>query len=358
LASRSIHVITIIAKILTAIFSRPGVCIMKCEIIPITMKLKRDFVVAGGRENLKRNFIIVIEGRGLGEAAGSIHYGATSRDIERDLLHAARILKDSDISKIAEIMEKRLDHICPPAFCAVSTAVHDFMAKSRGIPLYDHFGLQAPTLSETSITVSVGDVKALADKIKAGYRCIKIKMDDSSQDDNIIGLIRESRKTRFRIDANGSWSYERATDIMKYLPREKLELIEQPFDIYSQDDWNRLRHDYGVPLIVDENVTNADDVNRVSGFADGVNIKIQKSGRLETAIEAINKARQSGLKIMLGCMIESSVGIATAFHLSHRVDFLDLDGRLLVEGDPFRGLDYERGIIKPVGRMGHGISFK
>lgn len=112
-----------------------------------------------------------------------------------------------------------------------------------------------------------------------------------------------------------------------------------------------------VPVFMDESVQSSDDVERVAGYVDGVNIKIQKSGLLETAIEAMKTAHRLGLKVMLGCMVESSVGIAAAYHLSGLADYLDLDGRLLIESDPFTGLSYADGRIAVAGDKGHGVSF-
>ena len=132
-------------------------------------------------------------------------------------------------------------------------------------------------------------------------------------------------------------------------------MIEQPFSPEDRDAWLQLKETCQIPLFMDESIVSADDIDKASEYIDGVNIKIQKSGRLETAVEAIKTARRQNLKIMLGCMIESSVGIAAAWQLSGAADYIDLDGRLLVESDPFTGLEYLQGIIETADNFGHGV---
>lgn len=331
---------------------------MKCASVPIEMDLKREFIVAGGREKVKKNFVFVVLGKGLGEAAGSVHYGASIDEIESDLRRAVDLAAELEDEVDDRIFLEICDGLCPPAQCAVSTAWHDWQARKSGRPLYDRLGLGPPLRVETSITVSVGDRESMVAQVKAGYKHIKVKMEGrSDRNEELIRLMDESSGVVFRIDANGSWSYDDAEEALSSLLTGKIELIEQPFPADAVDDWKRLKSNYSIPLLMDESIATAEDVRRCAGFVDGVNIKIQKSGRLETAVEAMKTARALGLKVMLGCMIESSVGIAAAYHLSSLADCLDLDGRLLVEDDCFSGLSYEGGQLRIAGESGHGISF-
>jgi L-alanine-DL-glutamate epimerase-like enolase superfamily enzyme len=245
-----------------------------------------------------------------------------------------------------------------PALCAVSTAWCDWQSKKNRMPLYKYLNIDPPSKKKSSITISVGDDEALRERLESGFKHVKIKMDaDDTQNDQLIGVINNSENAHFRIDANGSWSYDKAERIISAFSLEKVELIEQPFLPEAVDDWVRFRENYRIPLFMDESISNVDDVKRSAGYVDGVNIKIQKSGLLETAVEAIRTAQELGLKIMLGCMIESSVGIAAAYHLSARADYLDLDGRLLIEDDPFTGLTYDKAKIIIGNDLGHGVSF-
>jgi L-alanine-DL-glutamate epimerase-like enolase superfamily enzyme len=330
---------------------------MKSEIRSLQLKLKRDFIVTGGRESLKRNFLVIADGIGLGEAAGSVHYGAQPNEIERDLARLVNLLHEVPDDEIGKNLAAMQRAVCPPALCAVSTAWYDWICKRQGVGLYEHFGLAKPGRSQTSVTVSVGDVEALHYFLDHGYTCLKVKMDgDEASNRAVIDLIRRDDRPICRIDANAAWDFETARRIVSELPVDRIELIEQPFAADAVDDWHRLKEETAIPLFMDESIATADDVLRVASYVDGVNIKIQKSGTLDTAVEAMQAAKSAGIKVMLGCMIESSVGIAAAFQLSGLADFLDLDGRFLIEDDPFAGLYYDGDKIMISGNDGHGVA--
>jgi len=283
---------------------------MKCRIQPIELKLRRDFIVAGGKAKVKLNHIFVLEGCGLGEAAGSVHYGASADEIENDLQMAAVHLSNVGAEDFEEELGQIGQKLCAPARCAISTAWLDWKARQRGVTLYEELRLDQPKALETSITVSVGDSGSLTEQIDAGYRHIKIKMDQNAESNRkTIETIDASRGTDFRIDANGSWNFDDAREIVTSLNSEKVELIEQPFTADRVDEWKRLREICSIPLFMDESIVDAEDVKRVAEYVDGVNIKIQKTGELQKAREALLMARSLGIKTMIGCMIESSVSI-------------------------------------------------
>jgi L-alanine-DL-glutamate epimerase-like enolase superfamily enzyme len=328
------------------------------RVLPVEWELKREFVLAGARALIKKNFIVVIEEDGLGEAAGSIHYGITPDDLESELSDLLGLVRETPERDLDAVLLAQQNRFSRPAVCAVSTALHDYRARRSHQPLYEHLGLGRPGPLKTSVTVSIGDAETLAQYSDGDWAAVKIKMDaDPIRAGQIIEAMHRLPNRRFRIDANGSWKLDDAVRIIAEMPSERMDLIEQPFSPDAVDDWLRLRETTIIPLFADETIETAGDVARAAGYADGVNIKIQKSGRLETAIEAMRAAKTLGLKIMLGCMIESSVGIAAAWHLSSPADYIDLDGRYLITGDHFRGLAYEHGIIGLAGEQGHGISF-
>lgn len=329
---------------------------MKCEVRPIELALKREFIVAGGRADIKRNIFFIIEDTGWGEASGSVYYGPSPEHIENDLRRIAADMERLEADTIADYLAGLTGTVTAPAECAVSTAWHDLQARRAGKPLYAYFGLEAPVPKVTSRTVSVGDDRFLRESIEGGYPIIKLKLGpDKNACRACFETIAHSRGAKFRIDINGCWTAGMAEVMAPIIPADKIEMIEQPFPPGDVDSWQAFREMTGIPVFMDESVANADDIMRVADYVDGVNIKIQKSGRLETAIEAMKIARRMKLKVMLGCMIESSVGIAAAYHLSSPADYLDLDGRLLLEGDPFTGLNYDEGKVHLSGSEGHGI---
>lgn len=319
--------------------------------------MNRQFVLAAGRARMKKNHIVIAGENGLGEAAGSIYYGISPDDLGRELERLCAVVAavaEKEWDALLKEQENRFSH---PAVCAVSTALHDLRARRAGMPLHSRLGLPQPPPRQTSVTVSVGDFRDLERYAGGEWAAVKVKMDaDPETSAKVIEQMHCCPDLRFRIDANGSWIFEDAVRLLSETPLEQVELIEQPFPIAAVEDWRRLREAITVPLIADETIETASDVARVSAYVDGVNIKIQKSGRLETAVEAMREAHRLGLKVMLGCMIESSVGIATAWQLSSLADFLDLDGRWLVAADPFKGLTYTDGRLEIDGGEGHGIS--
>ncbi|MEE9441812.1 MAG: enolase C-terminal domain-like protein [candidate division Zixibacteria bacterium] len=329
---------------------------MKCEVLPIELKLKNDFIVAGGKASIKNNFIVILDNIGLGEAAGSVHYGVDDRKILEELSSIADEINCLQ-TNLDEYIETIDDKYSAPTLCAISTAWHDLQCKNNRQNISEYFSLPEPQKKPTSLTVSVGDLDQLKRVISSNAQFVKLKMNnDLNAADNIIALINQSEGTRFRIDANGSWDISMVEFFINNVRTDKIELIEQPFDYEKLDLWTQLRSETDIPIFMDESINSPTDIKRVAEFVDGVNIKIQKTGRLETAIEMIKIAKQNNLKTMIGCMIESSIGIAAAYSLSGMADFIDLDGALLIENDPFDGLSYNNQYLNINGKYGHGIT--
>ncbi len=330
---------------------------MKCDIRPLDLHVIRPFILSQGQVSRKRNYLIILEDIGLGEAAGSIHYGLDTEALAGELELLQRKLERVTLEQFPGFLNSLEGHVSGPSLCALSTAYHDLMARRNSQPLYRYLHLPGPPMRPTSVTVSVGDEEALRQFLRDGTSPLKIKMGgDPAGSNNILDLLRQAKGVRFRIDANGGWDRDEAMAVIHALPRERVELIEQPFPSEAIDDWAYLREKTTIPLFMDESIDTARDITRAARYIDGINIKIQKSGRLETAVMMMAAARQQCLKVMLGCMIESSVGIAAAYHLSALVDYIDLDGRLLVTEDLFTGLSYAGGNIQISRGVGHGVS--
>ncbi|MFH1701549.1 MAG: enolase C-terminal domain-like protein [Candidatus Zixiibacteriota bacterium] len=329
---------------------------MKCEISPIKLKLKNDFVVAGGKASIKNNFVVRLDEIGLGEAAGSIHYGVDDDVIYKELIEIAEIINRTQ-PDLDDFLKSASLYYSLPAICALSTAWHDLHCKQNQSYFSGHFHFPEPFKYTTSLTVSVGDMEQLKQFWASNIQIIKLKMNNElSEAKKIISYINQNSNVKYRIDANSSWDYPLAEYVIKNVKPYRIEMIEQPFDYDKPNLWEQLRANTDIPIIMDESINTPADIIRAANIVDGVNIKIQKTGMLETVIEMIKTARGNNLKVMLGCMIESSIGIATAYSLSGMADFIDLDGALLVENDPFVGLSYINQYLKINGKYGHGIT--
>lgn len=330
---------------------------MQCEVRPIELQLLRKFSVAGGSTYTKRNCLFIIDDIGIGEASGSVKYGAQAEQIELELAYAADMLNRLQCN-VDEWLRDNIGNMCSAAACAISTAYSDLLCKRQKISLHSYYELNKPEPKKTSVTVSLGDENAIARFIEFGNTILKVKMDaDEKRGQAIIDAINSSENVTYRIDANESWTLKFARNFISKVDASKVEMIEQPFLSSDRTAWKKLGRKTKIPLFMDESLDNPVDIDDVADIIDGVNVKIQKSGRLEKSVMMMKRAKDCGLKTMLGCMIESSVGIAAAYHLSSLADFIDLDGRLLIHDDGFTGLQYEGGVPATAESYGHGVIF-
>jgi L-alanine-DL-glutamate epimerase-like enolase superfamily enzyme len=157
------------------------------------------------------------------------------------------------------------------------------------------------------------------------------------------------------VDANGGWTAKEAIERLPALIGAGVELLEQPVAAADLLGLARVRDASRIPVLADEPALTAADIPRLAGMADGVNVKLAKTGGIRPALAMIQTARAHGLRVMLGCMVESSIGIAAAVQLSPLVDWVDLDGHLLLARDPARGLSLVDGRILPPGAPGIGV---
>jgi len=185
-------------------------------------------------------------------------------------------------------------------------------------------------------------------KVKVGF----------SGDIEIIKGIREVTDKRIRVDANGGWSAEEAIKKINQLEELGVELVEQPLKADDIEGLKLVRQNTFLPIILDEPICTSQDIAQFVGLCDGINIKLMKCGGLTEALKMINLAKSLKLKTMLGCMIESSLGITAMAHLASLADYLDLDGNLLISNDPFDGVKLANGkLVLPEG-AGLGVRRK
>jgi L-Ala-D/L-Glu epimerase len=242
--------------------------------------------------------------------------------------------------------------------CAVECALHDLVGKLVGQPTWRLLGL-ADRTPETSYTIGIDSVDGTADRARraaeAGYRRLKIKLGGEG-DLERLRAIRAVCDLPLRVDANEGWNLDEARRLVPTLVELGVELIEQPFPDGERDAFRALRDAAsGIPLVVDEGCHTLRDVADVATYADGVNLKLAKTGGIREAVRMVHAARALGLVVMLGCMIESSVGISAAAQIASLCDFVDLDGHLLISDDPAEGLGLEDGRIVLSRRPGLGV---
>lgn len=330
---------------------------MKLTYEPITLNLRTTFRIAHGASDQRHNVVVRLD-EGLGEGAGVAYLGETQAGIIEYLGRLADSLGD-DPFQIDEILA-RLPEDSRAARAAVDIALHDLWAKRIGQPLYRLLGLSPARIPPTSLTIAIDEPALMAERARAsGASHIKIKL-GSPDDEAIVAAIRAATGARLRVDANAGWTREQAARLIPRLAQYDLELVEQPLPIGDVEGLRDLRRDIraqgvSLPIIADESVKTSRDVAAHAGAADGVVIKLMKTGGIREALRAIHAARALDMQVMIGCMIETSIGVTAAAHLAPLCDYVDLDGPLLIRDDPFAGLRYDGGRIVLPDAPGLGV---
>jgi L-alanine-DL-glutamate epimerase-like enolase superfamily enzyme len=327
---------------------------------PITLELEVPFRIAHGTSDARHNVLVHVgdgEHTGLGEAAPVPQHRETQAGVAAYL---ASVSLPEDPFQIEDILAA-----LPPgsqaARAAIDIALHDLIGQKLGLPLYRLLGLNPERAPETSFTLGLGPVEQVRKRARIAaehFSILKLKLDgDEDHSLALVHAVRTATDARLVADANCAWSAEQALRLIPILADLGLEWIEQPLPEEDLDGLHRVRQASPLPIFADEPVRTARDVARLAGSVDGVNIKLMKAGGLREALRMIAVARAHDLQVMLGCMVETSVGITAAAHLAPLVDWADLDGNLLIRNDPFRGARVEGGrILLPEG-PGLGITW-
>ena len=295
---------------------------------------------------------------GWGEAAPVDTYHQSLESAEHTLGKIGPLLGDdpTDIEGIsARLTTTFADQLA--TVCAVDAALHDWLGKRCGLPTVRVLGLSPRNIPLTSFSLGIGEPEEIVGKMQraAAYPIIKLKV-GSPRDEEILAVIRDLAPEKIiRVDANTAWSVDEAMRMLPILAKYKVEFVEQPVAAKDRDGLRRL-HEAGIrPIVADESCIRPEDVLPLAGCVTGINIKLSKCGGIRPALKMIHLARAVGLKVMLGCMIESSLGIAAAAQLAPLADWLDLDGHLLIANDPFMGIDGAGGRLRIGGGGGRGV---
>jgi L-alanine-DL-glutamate epimerase-like enolase superfamily enzyme len=232
------------------------------------------------------------------------------------------------------------------------------MGKRLGIPVYKLWGLNPHGAPPSSFTIGIApSMQELTARVQeaAAYPILKIKL-GTDTDGEIMKTVRAAAPDKvIRVDANAAWDVRQALAMIEMLAGHGVEYVEQPLAAHDIDGLRFVRERSPLPLIADESCVVATDIPRLVGAVDGINIKLSKCGGLREALAMIAVARAHGLRVMAGCMIETSLGISAAAHLAPLLDYADLDGAALLADDPYRGATIEGGRIRIPDAPGLGV---
>ncbi len=294
---------------------------------------------------------------GIGECAPRSYYGETQATAQAAIDQYADHL-GIDPFAIEHIMARleRVLHRNASVRAGIDMALYDLVGKKLSVPVYRLLGLSPTHVPTTSYTVPIDTPAEMARKavLARDYPILKIKL-GTKHDVAIVREIRDVSSATLRVDANAAWTVKEALSMIDLLAPYDIEMIEQPIPPGDLASLKLLRDRSPIPIFADESCVTVEDIPRLAGVVDGINIKLVKCGGISQALKMIYVARAHGLRIMLGCMIESSLGITAAAHLAPLVDYLDLDGALLLADDPFAGAEFVEGRLMLPDAPGLGV---
>lgn len=308
--------------------------------------LRHTFTIAHDSRDVQPTLIVELRDGGLsgfGEATTNSYYGITLESMTSALEGVRQITEHYEWGS-PEALWQRVHPFLkdnPFAQCALDVAANDLFAKRSGLPLYRQWGLSTVGIPATNYTIGIDTVDKMVEKLKEfPWPLYKIKL-GTGHDLDIVRELRKHTDAAFRIDANCAWTADEAIANSGPLKELGVEFIEQPLPAADAAGMRKVFEYSALPVIADESCITENDVAGCRGLFHGVNIKLTKCGGLTPARRMIAEARSLGLKTMVGCMTESSIGIAAIAHLLPLLDYVDMDGNLLIANDPATGVEFD-----------------
>lgn len=322
------------------------------------LQLHHPFKISRRATDAYREVISVEIDGGVGESAPAKFYGETVQTVTAALETLSSKL-DGNLDEIQDVMEGIESTIDGnyAAKSAIDMALHDRLGKKLGVPLYKFWGLNPQKTPCTSFTIGLDKPAVMAEKARQAetYPILKVKL-GTDRDIEILQALRKVTDKPIYVDANTAWTPKEAVQKIHQLAKYGVVLIEQPTQPDDIAGLKYVREHSELPIIADESVKRASDIPALAEAVDGINIKLVKCGGILEALRMIHVARAHGLLVMLGCMIESSLGITAAAHLTPLVDYADLDGNLLISNDPYTGVTLENGKLVLPNLPGIGVT--
>jgi L-alanine-DL-glutamate epimerase-like enolase superfamily enzyme len=340
---------------------------MELTVTPRTVHTRVPFIIARGGSSAYPTVTIRLRGadgvEGIGEAAPSRFYGETAETVVAACERYRPVLEAADGWSL-EAVEAELPRVLrfnAAARAGISAALHDLHAKRLGVPLWRLWGLDPSAAPRSSYTIAIAPSDEVLDTrvreaVAAGYPILKVKL-GSPRDREILRVVRAAApEAILRVDANAGWSVKQALGMLDTLVEHGVEFLEQPLPPHDIEGLRFVRDRAPMPVVADESCLVATDIPRLVGAVDGINIKLAKCGGLREALRMVAVARAHGLRVMCGCMVESSLGITAAAHFAALLDDADLDGAALLADDPYVGATIEGGKVRLPEGAGLGVT--
>ena len=322
----------------------------KLDVEPVDLPLAEPFVIARAAWEVAHNVVVRVSfqgRRGLGEAQPEARWGETREGVIAQLasVDLDALTSPFDLEAVLELLP------AGSARCALDIALHDLAATLAGVSVAELLGAAGRPPPPTSVTIPIAPLEKMIERARAhaDYPVLKIKVGFEG-DLDAVAAVRGVFSGAIRVDANEGWDVDTARARLEEMERLDVELCEQPISAGDHEALAKVAESTSIPVVADEDARTAADVAALAGTVDGVNVKLGKAGGIREAVKAIAVARAHGMLVMLGCNLESGIAATAGAHVASLVDFVDLDGPLLLARDPFPGVAYERGrLVVPPG---------
>ena len=335
---------------------------MQVRYYSYNLKFRHPFTISKGTKTHQPTLIVELEHfgiKGYGEAPAIAYYNIPVEKMIEDIER-----KKTFIEKFAFTEPDRywhyLHHLLPQnhfLVCALDIAAWDIYGKFHNKKLYELWKGDTTKNPITDYTIGIDSIDKMIAKLKEKpWPIYKIKV-GTADDIAIVKALRENTNSILRVDANAAWSVETALQIIPQLKDLGVEFVEQPL---AKDDWEGMKILYkesSLPLFADEACVYEADVEKCKAHFHGINIKLTKCSGITPALRMIKRARELDMKVMVGCMNESTIGSAAIAHLLPFIDYVDMDGPLLLEEDVATGIQYDNGKILYSNQPGLGIAY-
>ncbi|MCU0877146.1 MAG: dipeptide epimerase [Pirellulaceae bacterium] len=335
---------------------------MKLTLHAYDLPLAHTFTIS--RESITSQPTLVVEltqdgVSGYGEATSNNYYGFTIERMARDLAGLRELLASTTLADPIELWTQCQPHLTddPFALCALDQAAHDLWGKLQGQPVWKLWGLSTDKIPDSDYTIGIDSIDVMVAKMNEfpGWPIYKIKL-GTDRDLEIVRELRKHTTATFRIDANCAWTAEQTIRNSHELKALGVEFIEQPLPRDAWSEMPAVKAQAALPIVADESCISETDVPRCAPLFHGVNIKLVKCGGLTPARRMIAEARRLGLSVMVGCMTESTVGISAIAQLLPLLDYVDMDGAVLLAQDIATGVRLDRGRCIYPGVAGNGVT--
>lgn len=325
------------------------------------LKLRHPFTISRHTYYSQPSFCVRLSYAGItgfGEATTNPYYKIAEKNLSDSFEGVKSILKGHPFEHPDILWDVLHTHLNNNYFAlnAINNASWDLYGKLKGMQVRTLINADKKDQPLTSFTIGIDKIdKMIAKMQEIPWPVYKIKV-GTDHDIEILEAIRNHTDAVIRIDVNGAWTAKQTLSYIKTLSDLNIEFIEQPLAATDNKGMKKVFDYIPMPLIADESCVKEEDVAGCKGLFDGINIKLQKCGGITPALRMIREARSIGLKVMIGCMTESTIGISAATQLMPLVDYADLDGPLIISEDPASGLEFINGNIKINNQPGFGIT--